>query len=174
MRAFLKGSFLPFLREYLLKAVLLAALTGAAVAWLQGLASAMLPGTEPARCWIEEHWEAAIRRPLAPDPSQFTVLITRLAGDPHRTETRHLADAFLGEEGFRRLTTCQVVAIRGNEQNVADEQAEVKADELRISRGADLVLWGEVAERGALRVWMTAPTVRADLKARPWSLIRVY
>jgi tetratricopeptide (TPR) repeat protein len=32
-------------------------------------------------------------------------------------------------------------------------------------------LWGEVAERGsALRVWMTGPSVRADLKARPWTV----
>lgn len=165
---FLKESLLPFLKENFLKAVLLAAVTGAMVGWLKGVVAGVLPGTEPTRCWIEERWQATFRAEDAHDPGQFVVLVTRLAGDPDGSETKHLVDAFLGEKGFQRLTTCQVVPLRGEDQNAAEETAEAKANQLRATRRADLVLWGEVADRGALRVWMTAPAVRADLKAKPW------
>ena len=168
MRAFLKESLLPFLKEHFLIAIILAAITGAAVGWLQGLVSGILPSTEPPRCWIEEHWHAAFGSLPAANSGQFTVLVTRLAGDPDGSETKHLLGAFLGERGFRRLTTCHVIEIKGEDQNVAEQGAEAEADQLRAARGADLVLWGEVADRGALRVWLTGPTARADLKARPW------
>ena len=160
-----------FLKKYLLQAIILAALTAAAAGWLKGLASSMLPGTEAPRCWIEEHWQAAFGRLPAPDPKRFTVLMARLDRDPDGSQTANLADAFLGQRGFRPLTTCRVVARHGNDQIAAEEQAEAKAEQLRVDRGADLILWGDVAERGALHVWMNGPTVRADLKARPWTVV---
>ena len=168
MHGFLKENLLPFLKEHFLKAVFLVAVTGAMAGWLQGLVAGALPSTEPPRCWIEERWQAAFASKAVTNPGQFAVLITRLAGDPDGSETQHLEEAFLGEKGFRRLTTCQSISLKGEDQNAAEERAEAKADELRVVRSADLVLWGEVAERGAVRVWMTAPTVRADMKMRPW------
>jgi tetratricopeptide (TPR) repeat protein len=165
---FLKENLLQFLKEHFLKAVLLVAVTGAMVGWLQGLVGGVLPSTEPPRCWIEERWQAAFRSEAPTNPGQFAILITRLAEDSDGSETQHLVEAFLGERGFRRLTTCQSVSLKGEDQNAAEEKAEAKADQLRVLRGADLVLWGEVADRGAVRVWMTAPTVPADMKMRPW------
>ncbi|HXY99525.1 MAG TPA: tetratricopeptide repeat protein [Stellaceae bacterium] len=161
---------LAFLRKHLLEAVLLAALTGAAAGWLKGLVSGLLPGTEAPRCWVEEHWKAAVSGVPRPDPARFTVLVARLNRDPDGSQTANVVDAFLGQRGFRSLTTCRVVARHGDDQIAAEERAEAEAERLRIARGADLILWGEVADRGALRIWMTGPTVFPDLKARPWTV----
>src|SRR5262249_26389760 len=160
-----------FLKKYILQGIIIAALTGAAVAWLKDVVSSMLPGTDAPRCWIEEHWLAASGKLRVADSTRFTVLVARLERDPDGSQTDYLIGAFRGEQGFRRLTTCRVVPLKGEEQNVAEQQAEVEAERLRVARAADLILWGEVVQRGgALRVWMTGPTVRPDLKARPWTV----
>ena len=163
-------ALLVFLKKYVLAAVIVTALTGAAVGWLKGLASSYLPGTEPTRCWIEEQWQAAVGATPGTNPNRFTILIARLANDANGAETTHLTTAFRGQRGFRPLTSCHVIAIGGGDQIAAEQTAETEAGRLRTRRGADLVLWGEVADRGALRIWMTGPTVRADLKGRPWTV----
>ena len=99
------------------------------------------------------------------------MLVARLHRDPDGSQTANLVDAFLGQRGFRALTTCRAVARHGEDQIAAEERAEAEADRLRDARGADLILWGEAVERGkTLRIWMTGPTVRADLKSRPWTV----
>jgi hypothetical protein len=159
------------LKKHLLEAVLLAAITGAAAAWLKGLINPLLLAAEGPRCWIEEQWQAAFGTAPRPDPTRFTVLIARLDRDVDGTQTDYLVGAFRGQRGFRPLATCRVVAPRGEDQIAAEQWAEGEVERLRVARGADLVLWGEVAERGsALRVWMTGSSVRADLKARPWTV----
>ena len=159
---------LPFLKKYIL--IILIALVGVAGGWLKGLASSLLPGTEAPRCWIEEHWKAAVGSLPGRDSARFTVLLARLDGDMGGSQTAYLTGAFRGERGFRPMDTCRVVSLHGEDQIEAERLAEQEADRLRVSRSADLILWGEVAERGALRVWMTGPTIRADLKARPWTV----
>jgi tetratricopeptide (TPR) repeat protein len=160
-----------FLKKHLLEAILLAAITGAAAGWLKGLISATLPSTEGPRCWIEEHWHSAFGTLPRPDPDRFTVLVARLDRDLDGSQTNYVVGGFRGERGFRPLTTCRVVALQGEDQIAAELGAETEADRLRTARGADLILWGEVAERGSvLRVWMTGPSVSADLKAQPWSV----
>ena len=161
---------LPFLKKYILQGIILVVLTGAATGWLKGLASSLLPGTEAPRCWIEEHWKAAIGSLPGQDSARFTVLLARLDGDTDGSQTAYLTGAFKGERGFRPLTTCRVVSLHGADQIEAERLAEQEADRLRVSRSADLILWGEVVERGALRVWITGPTMHADLKARPWTV----
>ena len=164
---------LAFLQKYLLQAIILAAITGTAAGWLKGLASSTLPGTEAPRCWIEERWQAAFGSSPGPDPGHFTVLLTRLAGDPDGSLSAHLEGALRGERGIHRLETCRVVALQGGVRTAAEQPAEAEAEGLRATRGADLVLWGEVTGRGGtspqeIRVWINGPTVRADLKAKPW------
>ena len=159
---------LPFLKKYIL--ILLIALVGIAGVWLKGLAGSLLPGAEAPRCWIEEHWKVAVGSLPGRDSARFTVLLARLDGDTDGSQTAYLTGAFRGERGFRPLTTCRVVSLHGEDQIEAERLAEREADRLRVSRSADLILWGEVAERGALRVWITGPTMHADLKARPWTV----
>ena len=163
-------ALLAFLKKYVWAAVIVTALTGTAVGWLKGLASSYLPDTEPTRCWIEEQWQAAVGAAPRRDPDRFTILIARLANDADGSESARLAAAFHGQRGFRPLTACRSIVIGGGDQIEAEQTAQIGADRLRTRRGADLVLWGEVADRGALRVWMTGPTVRADLKGRPWTV----
>ena len=166
-----------FLKEHLLKAVLLVAVTGAAAGWLKGLAGNLLPDSEGPRCWIEEQWQSAQERwqkrfagTPATDTDHFTVLLTRLARDPDGAQTAYVDASLDGEKGFHRLSTCRVITRYGNDRNAAEDRAEAEAEKLRTSMGADLVLWGEVGPPGSVRIWMTGPTVRADLKARPWKM----
>src|SRR4051794_16705135 len=157
-----------FVVDHLLTGVVLVALTGAAAGWLKGFAGDLLPGSEASRCWIEQRWQAAFGGPPDPSPGQFVVLVTRLANDRNDTQTEYLKRALRGEEGFLRLETCRVVTGHGASLNAIDRNAEEEAERLRIAAGADLVLFGDVADRGALHVWMTGPTVRPNLKAKAW------
>jgi hypothetical protein len=159
---------LAFLRKHVFQAVIIVALTGAAATWLN-FVSGLLPATEAPRCWVTEHWQALFAGLPAQDPNRFTVLVARLDRDTDGSQTANLVDVFLGQRGFLALTTCQVVARSGANQIEAEERAEAEAERLRAEKGADLILWGAVASQGNLRVWMTGPTVRPDLKARPWT-----
>ncbi len=124
-----------FLTDHLLKAVLLAALTGTAAGWLKGFASDLLPGSEASRCWIEQRWKAAFGGAPNPDPGKFVVLVTRLANDRDETETSHLRKALRGEDGFLRLETCRVVTGHGATLNAIDKNAEEQAEQLRNLSG---------------------------------------
>jgi hypothetical protein len=100
------------------------------------------------------------------------VLVTRLANDPDESSTEHVNRALRGEAGFTRLTTCRVVTGHGASDNAKEEGAQAEAERLRVTAGADLVLFGEAVKRPGLHeslyVWMSGPTVRPELRAKPW------
>jgi hypothetical protein len=76
-------------------------------------------------------------------------------------------DAFRGANGIEWHDTC--VAISAGRSRAEQEAAVVAAEALRLRRGADLVLWGEVtdAKEPAIRVWFTTERAAPDLKAKP-------
>ena len=123
-------------------------------------------------CFVGEWLHERFGQAESPDPERFTVLITRLARDPDGTFTTHLLDAFRGARGFRRRESC--VAVEAGRTDDSEERAVAAAERMRVRHGADLVIWGEVADakERAIRVWFTAADQRPDLSVRPWRFER--
>ena len=118
-------------------------------------------------CLVGEWLRERFGRPDPPDPERFTVVIARLARDPDGTFTTHLLDAFRGANGFRRRESC--IAIEAGRSDDSEARAVTAAEQMRILRSADLVIWGEVADAKdrAIRVWFTAADQRPNLSVRP-------
>jgi tetratricopeptide (TPR) repeat protein len=103
------------------------------------------------------------------DPERFRVLVARLHDDDGKF-SRQVARAFIGERGFSVVTTCRAVDLDGEDITFAFVDAVRQAEALRARRGADLIVWGQVADRGsgAVKLWFTAATVRPDGTRTPW------
>ena len=123
-------------------------------------------------CLVGEWLRERFSRPDPPDPERFTVLIVRLDRDPDGTFTTHLLDAFRGAQGIRRRESC--IAIEAGRTGESEAKAVIAAEDMRLRRSADLVVWGEVADAKdrAIRVWFTASDQRPDLSVRPWRFER--
>ena len=78
--------------------------------------------------------------------TQFTILISNLAGDGDGSQTERVREIFLGQRGLDVRSTCRVVALDAIGGSVADAEAEVLVEgrALLEARNADLLIWGEV------------------------------
>jgi tetratricopeptide (TPR) repeat protein len=161
---------LGWVNKHLWAGIVGAAVVGTGTAWVRGFITPWVPPPEDARCWIEETWNRHINGPVPRDPERFTVLVARLQGDSDGSQTRFVRDAFLNQRGFRRLATCRVVAIEGEDETAAEEAAKARAQILLLDRGGDLVIWGKVVRPNAMRLWFTPRMSKTDLSSRPWVL----
>jgi tetratricopeptide (TPR) repeat protein len=119
-------------------------------------------------CVLGEWFRARFTEPKPPDKSRFTVLVAQLSRDTDGTFTRHVLDAFRGAHGFKRVENC--IAIDAGTSDDSEGQAVTTAERLRVRHGADLLVWGEVADARdrAIRIWFTAADQRPDFSVRPW------
>jgi hypothetical protein len=78
--------------------------------------------------------------------TQFTILISNLAGDGDGSQTNRVREIFLGQRGLDVRSTCRVVVLDAVGGSVADAEAEALAEghALLEGRNADLLIWGEV------------------------------
>jgi hypothetical protein len=105
--------------------------------------------------------------------TQFTILISNLAGDPDGQQTNLVRDAFLNERGLDVRRTCRVVALDIAGRSLASAEA-MAADEdrkLLTNWNADLLIWGEVIEQNKeLHLWFLSREEGTTLRALAYSL----
>ena len=96
--------------------------------------------------------------------TQFAILVAELANDPNRSQTNHILAGLekqlrpCGEARLRVLSYSEVLAVGYGERNAAIAAAEARGRRWLEQEGADLLLWGEVAEEdGLLRVRFLQP-----------------
>lgn len=124
-------------------------------------------------CAAREWWARNLGGPPPPaDPGQFRVLVARLHDDDDGRLSEQVARGFVGERGFIVVTTCRTVALDGENVTAASVTAEGQAEDLRVGRGADLIVWGQVANAGsgAVRLWFSAASVRPNMVRAPWKI----
>jgi len=145
----------PWLRGFLWSGVVLGGLSLVGVALsdtvtdaLKGVFAGALSTTSPQACAAREWWTRHFGTTPAPDPGRFRILVARLHNDDGSL-SRKVEGAFRGERGFSTIPTCRSISLDGADRVEAETAAERLAEALRAGRGADLILWGEVADAGA-------------------------
>src|SRR3984893_6797225 len=115
----LRKSGWKWLRENIVKAIVLAALTASVTGWLKGTFDTVLRESLPSaaeiscigREWIIDH--SPFRQP-EPSTEVFRILVTTLDhDDANRTLTDAVVGAFQGENGIEAIETCRVLKIEG-------------------------------------------------------------
>jgi hypothetical protein len=78
--------------------------------------------------------------------TQFTILVSDLAGDADGSQTRRVRDVFLSQRGLDVRSTCHVVSLDSGRGSLADSEAAAQSEgrALLKARSADLLIWGEV------------------------------
>ncbi len=125
-------------------------LGGVVAAYFGSVATELLPAPHDLVCLAEEQF----RKP-APG-TQFTILISNLAGDPEGQQTRLVRDVFLNERGLDVRSTCRVVRLNvtGGSLAAAKAAASEEGRALLEARNADLLIWGEVKKADReLNLW---------------------
>ena len=163
-------------REHVVKAIIIAALSASAVAYLQGIfddiISNMLPKAAEISClgreWVADHWP--FRQPeVAPDA--FRILIATLNGDDtSETLTNAVVRAFQGQQAIDAVSSCRVLKIRG--AGVTAEEAAAKIGrEWLTGRKADVLIFGEVLPKGeALNLQFLTSGPAHDFTAKSFRL----
>lgn len=149
----LRESGWKWLCENILKAIVLAAITASAIAWLKGMFDAtlrdLLPSEAEISCigreWIIDHL------PLHhPEPAKgvFRILVATLYhDDANRTLTEAVVGAFQGEKGIEAIETCRVLKIEGAGERI-EEAAAKRGQEWLSWRDADVLVFGEARGKG--------------------------
>jgi hypothetical protein len=149
----LRESGWKWLHENIVKAIVLAALTGSVTAWFRGVFDAtlrdLLPSGAEISCigreWIIDH------RPFRqPEPTKevFRILVVTLdQDDATRTLTKAVVRAFQGEMGIEVIETCRVLKIEGAGERIEGAAAK-RGQEWLSRRDADVLIFGEAIGKG--------------------------
>jgi tetratricopeptide (TPR) repeat protein len=161
-----------WIRENLVKAIVLAALTGSATAYLKGVFDSILGETMPkgaeiacaGREWVTDHWPS---RPPETAPDIFRILVATVAGDDaSATQTQAIYRAFQGQRAFDVLSTCRILKLEGAGPTAENATAKTGL-EWPAKRNADILIFGEVLPKGeALNLHFLSSGQTADFAAR--------
>jgi hypothetical protein len=165
-----------WLRDNIVRAIIIVALSGSAVAYLRGVLDDIIGNVLPngaeisclGREWVADHWP--LHRPKEPADA-FRILIATLDGDDSsRTLTHAVERAFQGQQAIDIVSTCRVLKIRG--AGIAVEDAAAKTgDEWLASRKADVLVFGEVLPKGvALNLHFLTSGASHDFTAKSFRL----
>ncbi len=140
-------------REHIVKAIIIAALSASAVAYLKGIFDDIIGNVLPkgaeisclGREWVVDH--LPFRQPeVAPDV--FRILIATLDGDDTSgTLTYAVVRAFQGQQAIDAVSTCRVLRIQGAGLTAEEAAAKIGGKWL-AGRKADVLIFGEVLPKG--------------------------
>mgnify|MGYP000905577946 CR=1 FL=1 len=139
-------------RDHIFKAIILAALSASAIAYLKGvfdtIISVTLPKGAEIACngqeWVADHWP--FYAPEAPR-DKFRILIASLDGDNAKgTLTHAVVRAFHGQNAIDRVLTCRVLKIGVSQ--IDETAAVIIGSDWLTKHKADVLVFGEVLPRG--------------------------
>ena len=172
----LRKSGWKWLRENIVKAIVLAALTASVTGWLKGTFDTILRESLPSaaeiscigREWIIDH--SPFRQPET-SKEVFRTLVTTLDhDDANRTLTDAVVGAFQGENGIEAIETCRVLKIEGAGKRI-EEAATKRGQEWLSWRDADVLVFGEVRGKGeALNLYFLPLGGSGDFHQRAFEL----
>src|SRR5262249_1396311 len=142
-----------WLRDHIVKAIILAALSASAVAYLKGVFDDIIGNVLPkgaeisclGREWVADRWPF-------PQPEVasevFRILITTLYGDDAGgTLTHAVVRSFQGQQAIDAVSTCRVLKIEGAGLTAEEAAAKIGREWL-ARRKADVLIFGEVLPKG--------------------------
>jgi hypothetical protein len=163
-----------WLREHIVKAIIIAALSASAVAYLKGILDDVIGNVLPkgaevscrGREWLADHWASG--QPEVP-PEAFRILIATLSGDDaNGTLTYAVVRALQGQQAIDAVSTCRVLKIQGAGL-VAEEAAAKLGWEWLGQRKADVLIFGDVLAKGeALNLQFLTSGSLHDFTAKPF------
>jgi tetratricopeptide (TPR) repeat protein len=147
------------------------AIVSALTAWFRGFFNQLLPTPAATKIWVIEGIKDL--RWIRPSPGKFLILVARLDGDDvEGTHTRAVARAFRGEQGIERTQTARKLSL--SDKGIGSD-AEIRAlatgRAWLARRNADLLIWGEVLEKGKfLSLWFTSKDATSDFQQSSFPL----
>jgi hypothetical protein len=160
--------------NYILKAIIVAALSASAVAYFKGIFDDVIDNVFPkgaeiscyGREWVADHWPS--RQPEVA-PEVFRILISTLSGDDASgTQTNAVVRAFQGQQAIDAVSSCRVLKIRGAGLT-AEETAAKMGWEWLTQRKADVLIFGEVLPKGeAVNLHFLTSRSLHDFTAKPF------
>jgi hypothetical protein len=105
--------------------------------------------------------------------TQFTILISQLAGDTDGRQTNLVRDVFVGQRGVDARQTCHIVDFDAMGGSVAEAEVKASVDGRMLLEdwNADLLIWGEVKKADQeLSLWFLGRGGGNTLGATSYSL----
>jgi hypothetical protein len=156
-------------------AIVLATLTASVTGWLRGTFDTILRESLPPAAEIScigREWVIGHRPFRQPEPKRqvFRVLVAALDhDDADRRSTGAIVRALQGEKGIEAIKTCRVLPIEGAGVRI-EEPVAMQGREWLSQRDADVLVFGETIEKGALNLHFLAPKGSIDFRQNAFKL----